>query len=191
MGTGHPPAQDGRAYIQENGHPSRNWRRIGQRRGKTTGVRSKKIWQLSQRSGQQPFARPEQTGRPPKNGIGRARRAVEKTQRESAKKGDPDRRLENMTTEQQPGRPTTEITVPGWPTNGMAHKREGPQLGRTETGGGHDRESPQPRRPTTGKAHRRGGTQPGRPKTGRAYNREQRGEQNGPTWPALLAWCFC
>ena len=154
MGTGHPPAQDGRAYIQENGHPSRNWRRIGQRRGKTTGVRSKKIWQLSQRCGQQPFARPEQTGRPPKNGIGRARRAVEKTQREPAKKGDPDRRLENMTTEQQPGRPTTEYTEPGWPqtgwtTNVEAHNWEGPK-----PRGARDRDSPQPGGPTTGEAHK-------------------------------------
>ena len=106
-------------------------------------------------------------------------------------KGDPDSRLGNMTTEHQPGRPTTEDTELGWPTNGMAHKREGSQLGRTETGGAHDRDSPQPGRPTTGKAHRRGGTQPGRPKTGLAYNREQRRVHNGPTWPALLAWCFC
>ena len=191
MGTCHPPAQDIRAYIQENGRPSRNWRRIGQRRGKATGVHSKQIWQLSQRSGKQPSARPERTGRPPKNGAGRARRAVEMTQRESTKKGDPDRRLENMTTEQQPGRPTTEYTEPGWPqtgwtTNVEAHNWEGPK-----PRGARDRDSPQPGGPTTGKAHRRGGTQQGRPKTGRAYNREERREQNGATWPALLALRFC
>ena len=74
------------AYSQENGHLSKKWRRKGKRREKATGARSKKIWQLSQHSGQQHSARPEQTGRPPKTGAGRARRAVEKAQRESTKK---------------------------------------------------------------------------------------------------------
>ena len=136
------------------------------------GIRSKQNWQLSQRSGQQPSARPEQTGRPPKNGAGRARRAVEKTQRESTKKGDPDRRLENMT--------TGKLTGPGWPGRagrrgkaddgghgtGMAHELGGPQLGRPTTGGAHDRDSPQPGRPTNGEARNREGLKPDGPTHG-------------------------
>ena len=144
-GNCRPGVQNRRAFIRANGHPSKKRRRRRDAARRRPASVQTKNWQLSRPEGLLPSARPKQPGRPPKNGAGRTRRAPEKTQRESAEK----QKIPRWTPGKYYDEATTRKARIGGHATGMAHKREGPKLGR----------------PTTEKAHRREGPQPARSKT--------------------------